>query len=72
MNEGWYMEYAAHQDKWPSDSLPVCKDLSSVREPVEKESNLLFFFFFFFSVCDPCTGLDTLSSHSVSRDSLSQ
>ena len=36
----WYMQYVAYQDKWLSDSLPVRKDSTSVREPVEIESNL--------------------------------
>ena len=34
------LQYAAYQDKWPSESLPSCEDLTSVREPVETESNL--------------------------------
>ena len=28
------------EDKWPSDSIQACKDLTSVREPVETASNL--------------------------------
>ena len=35
LNDEWDMQCAAYQDKWPSDSLPACKDLTSVREPVE-------------------------------------
>ena len=34
-NDEWYSQYAAYQEKWPCDSLPACKDLTSVREPVE-------------------------------------
>ena len=30
----WYTLYAAYQDKWPSDSFPGCKDLTSVRNRV--------------------------------------
>ena len=41
---------------------PVCKDLTSVREPFETELNLS-------QGCELCTGLDTLSCHSVSGDS---
>ena len=35
-----YTQYTAYQDTWPSDSLPVCKDVTSVREPVETASSL--------------------------------
>ena len=52
-----------------SDSLPVCKDLTSVRETVETGSNMSQPSFFS-AVCDYCTHLDTLSSHSVSGGSL--
>ena len=68
MNDEWYTQCAAYQDKWPSDSLPVFKDLTSVREPVE-QSRICHSLRFFFSGCDLCTSLDTLSSHSVSGDS---
>ena len=27
----WHTQCTAYQDKWPSDSLPVCKDLTLVR-----------------------------------------
>ena len=37
---GWHTQYAACQDKRPSDSLLPCKDLTSVREPVETVSKL--------------------------------
>ena len=39
-NDEWHTQYAEYQDKWPSDSLPACKDLTSYREPVETVSNL--------------------------------
>ena len=71
VDDGWFSLYAAYQDKWPSDSLPVCTDLTSVGEPFETESNLSqpALCLFFSSICDLCTSLDTLSSHIVSRGS---
>ncbi len=60
----------AHSIPRFSNKDAVCTDLTSVREPVEAEPNLSQPpFFFFFSDCDLCSGLDTLSSHRVSRDS---
>ena len=32
-----HAQYANYHDTWLSDSLPACKDLTSVREPVETE-----------------------------------
>ena len=46
MNDEWHTEYAACQDKWSSDSLPTCKDETSVREAVETVSNFATSFFF--------------------------
>ena len=53
-NDEWHTQYAEYQDKWPSGSLPACKDLTSFREPVETVSS-----FSFFSDCDLCTDLST-------------
>ena len=40
LDDVWHRQCTAYQDKWLSESLPACKDLTSVREPVETVSNL--------------------------------
>ena len=64
-NDEWHTQYAAYQDNWPYDSLPACKDLTSVRKPVETVSNLSRPSLFF-SVFELYTDLDMLSSRNVS------
>ena len=67
MDDKWYTQYAACQDKWPSDSFPMCKALTSVREPVETESSLSQLSLFLQIVTLHKSRHAVISHHSLSR-----